>query len=110
MRIAVRALLLAALFVVVPVTAAYAGIQPDDTLPYVTTTKPTITTTTTSTTTTTRPPTTPPTVTLVRDGRPSERLAVTGSDSTPLVWAGIAAVSIGAVLVVGARRRASVRR
>jgi LPXTG-motif cell wall-anchored protein len=103
-RTAVRALLLAAFLVVVPVTAAHAGVEPDDTVPYTrvtTTTKPPITTTTT------RPPTT---VTLVKEERPSQRLAVTGSDSTPLVWAGIAAVSIGAILVIGARRRASVRR
>jgi LPXTG-motif cell wall-anchored protein len=33
------------------------------------------------------------------------RLAFTGSDSTPLVLIGIVAVTLGAVLVVAARRR-----
>lgn len=37
------------------------------------------------------------------------KLAFTGSDSTPLVIVAIVAITLGAVLVVAARRRASVR-
>ena len=36
-------------------------------------------------------------------------LAFTGSDSTPLVIIGIIAVTLGAILVVAARRRGTVR-
>lgn len=36
-------------------------------------------------------------------------LAFTGSDSTPLVIIGIIAVTLGAILVVAARRRSTVR-
>lgn len=104
MRTAVRALLLAAVFVLVPISAAHAGpIPPDGQLPYSTTTKPSSSTTT--------PTTTPKTVvTTTRTSTAPQGLASTGSDSTPLVWAGVAALAVGGVLVIGARRRASVRR
>lgn len=39
----------------------------------------------------------------------ASNLAFTGSDSTPLVIIGIIAVTLGAVLVVAARRRGSVQ-
>ena len=39
----------------------------------------------------------------------ASNLAFTGSDSTPLVISGIIAVTLGAVLVVAARRRGSVQ-
>ena len=93
MRTAVRAMLLAALFLLVPASIAAAEPQ------YPPTTPPTKVTTTT-----TAPPSKPP------SGGANPGLARTGSDSTPMVWAGIAAVAIGGVLVVGARRRATVRR
>ena len=100
MRIALRALVLAALLSVVPVSVASAGVQDDEPkYPPPTHTVPK-----------TQPPQTrPPTIDTLREqGRGG--LAQTGSDSTPLVWGGVAALSVGAVLVIGARRRASVRR
>lgn len=39
---------------------------------------------------------------------PEQPLAFTGSDSTPLVILAIVAITLGAVLVVAARRRSSV--
>ena len=39
----------------------------------------------------------------------ASNLAFTGSDSTPLVIIGIIAVTLGAILVVAARRRGSVQ-
>jgi LPXTG-motif cell wall-anchored protein len=85
-------MLLAALFLLVPATIASAQQYPPPTQPP----------TSKITTTTPDKPVTPP------PGRPG--LAVTGSESTPLVWAGVAALAVGGVLVVGARRRAAVRR
>jgi LPXTG-motif cell wall-anchored protein len=41
---------------------------------------------------------------------PTGRLAVTGSDSLPLLWIGVAVLTVGAALVIGARRRANARR
>jgi LPXTG-motif cell wall-anchored protein len=87
-------MLLAALFVLVPAAVASADPQYPPT-----------------TVTTTPPPSTrvpPPEKQVPPPGRPG--LAVTGSESTPLVWAGVAALAVGGVLVVGARRRATVRR
>ncbi len=44
-------------------------------------------------------------------GAAAGRLAFTGSsDTLPLVWIGIAALTIGAALVIGLRRRANTRR
>jgi LPXTG-motif cell wall-anchored protein len=96
-RTAMRALLLAVVLVVVPASVAYAGIRPDPNYGPVTT-KATTTTTT------------PPTGGTVPKANPAPGLAQTGSDSTPLVWAGVAALAVGGVLVIGARRRAAVRR
>jgi len=39
----------------------------------------------------------------------ASRLAFTGSDSTPLVVIGLIALTLGAVLIVATRRRATVR-
>jgi len=100
-----RALLLAVVLVMVPASVAYAGIKPDPQYPP-TTTKPVVTTAPKSSTTApqgTQPPGTQP-----KANPPG--LASTGSDSTPLVWAGVAALAVGGVLVIGARRRAAVRR
>jgi len=98
-RTAMRALLLAVVLVVVPASVAYAGIRPDPNYPITTvTTTPKVSTTTTPPTGGTVPKANPP------------GLAQTGSDSTPLVWAGVAALAVGGVLVIGARRRAAVRR
>ena len=94
-----RALLLAVVLVVVPASVAYAGIRPDPQYPP---------TTTTPESSTTRPTTPERPITPVR--QPTQNLAQTGSDSTPLVWAGVAALAVGGVLVIGARRRAAVRR
>jgi LPXTG-motif cell wall-anchored protein len=93
-----RALLLAVVLVVLPASIASAGIRPDPNYP------PTTVTTTPKSSTTT-----PPTGGTVPKANPPG-LARTGSDSTPLVWAGVAALAIGGVLVIGARRRAAVRR
>ena len=94
-----RALLLAVVLVVVPASVAYAGIRPDPNYP------PTTVTTTPSSTTRPAQSIVPP-----QQDRPTANLARTGSDSTPLVWAGVAALAVGGVLVIGARRRAAVRR
>jgi hypothetical protein len=42
-------------------------------------------------------------------GQSSAALAFTGSDSSPLLAGGLVALAVGAILVVGARRRAGVR-
>ncbi len=102
-RTAMRALLLAVVLVVVPASVAYAGIRPDPNYP------PT-TVTTTPKSTTTRPTTPDQPDRPVPPGQRPAGLAQTGSDSTPLVWAGVAALAVGGVLVIGARRRAAVRR
>jgi hypothetical protein len=73
--------------------------EPEDTLPYVPPTPPTP-----HTPPTTRPPKPPP---LVPPRRPP--LAVTGSDSEPLFWAGLASLVVGSVLVIGAQRRRNAR-
>ena len=101
-RTAMRALLLAVVLVVVPASVAYAGIRPDPNYP------PTTVTTTPGSSTTVRDTTPDSPITPVR--QPTQNLAQTGSDSTPLVWAGVAALAVGGVLVIGARRRAAVRR
>jgi len=98
-RTAMRALLLAVVLVVVPASVAYAGIRPDPNYPITT-----VTTTPKSTTTPDQPDRPVP------PGQRPAGLAQTGSDSTPLVWAGVAALAVGGVLVIGARRRAAVRR
>lgn len=103
MRTAMRALLLAVVLVVVPASVAYAGIKPGPNYP-VTTTKPSVTSTNPSSSST-LPEGTRPLQNVTAPG-----LAKTGSDSTPLVWAGVAALAVGGVLVIGARRRAAVRR
>ena len=97
-----RALLLAVVLVMVPASVAYAGIKPDPQYPP-TTTKPPVTVTVPKSSTTVSVTTPPGKV-------PTNNLASTGSDSTPLVWAGVAALAVGGVLVIGARRRAAVRR
>jgi LPXTG-motif cell wall-anchored protein len=96
-----RALLLAVVLVVLPASIAAAGIRPDPNYP------PT-TVTTTPKSSTTAPSSTAPPGTQPKANPPG--LAQTGSDSTPLVWAGVAALAVGGVLVIGARRRAAVRR
>jgi LPXTG-motif cell wall-anchored protein len=83
------------------------------------TTRPTPPTTGTPPTTLT-PPTTSVTPTSVAPTQPTSpttrpastaatQVAFTGSDSTPLVIIGIVAVTLGAILVVAARRRSSVQ-
>ena len=53
----------------------------------------------------------PPDVTTTTQAASNQgaNLAFTGSDSTPLVIVAIVAITLGAVLVVAARRRSSVR-
>ena len=51
----------------------------------------------------------PPASTTPTSAAASNDLAFTGSDSTPLVIIGIIAVTLGAILVVAARRRGSVQ-
>ena len=53
----------------------------------------------------------PPDVTTTTQAasKQAANLAFTGSDSTPLVIVAIVAITLGAVLVVAARRRSSVR-
>lgn len=64
----------------------------------------TVTPPTTGTSPTSTPATSPPAT-----SSQASNLAFTGSDSTPLVIIGIVAVTLGAVLVVAARRRSSVQ-
>ena len=103
--------MLAVLLVVVPASVAYAGIRPGGSTcspgggQY-----PPTTCTTVPSSSTTKPPVTGGTTPLEKVTPSAPGLAKTGSDSTPLVWAGVAALAVGGVLVIGARRRAAVRR
>jgi len=53
--------------------------------------------------------TTAPTAAPRAAARPAEGLAITGSETWLLVWVAVAALAVGTVLVVGARRRAATR-
>ncbi len=69
---------------------------------------------TTGPTPSTAPPTVAPTAAPVapRPAEPTRRaegLAITGSETWLLVWVAVAALAVGTVLVVGARRRAATR-